>query len=178
MNHDNTIEILLEEYGCDVNQKCTHGNSAFAALLDTINGFDSDVPIESQLDAKQAALYMTYMGADFDSVNDKGETAIEHMKAKRFNAELKKFAKFLAGENPSQATQAEPLENISVKLVNGDKFWNMETFDNQYTVTYGKISNKYSTQQSGDVFASIENCQKEAQKQINSKLKSGYNIVQ
>lgn len=58
------------------------------------------------------------------------------------------------------------------KKNSSSKFWRIETSENMFVVNYGKtnLAGKYQIKE----FNSEQNCLKEAQKQINSKLKNKY----
>ncbi|WP_061248161.1 DUF4132 domain-containing protein [Leptospira noguchii] len=53
-----------------------------------------------------------------------------------------------------------------------NKFWNIETSGDSFTVTYGKIGTSGQTQTK--TFDTEDKCQKEAQKLLSEKLKKGY----
>ncbi len=63
-------------------------------------------------------------------------------------------------------------KHLSYKDNKSDKFWQIEVTGNTYTVTYGKTGSKGSSKTKE--FASDEAALKDAQKQINAKLKKGY----
>ncbi|AXR68486.1 WGR domain-containing protein [Leptospira mayottensis] len=62
--------------------------------------------------------------------------------------------------------------HLTYKDDKSDKFWNIEVSGTSFTVTYGKTGTAGQTQTK--TFGSEEECQKEAEKLLNEKLKKGY----
>ncbi|EMY78700.1 ATP-dependent DNA ligase-like domain protein [Leptospira weilii serovar Ranarum str. ICFT] len=61
---------------------------------------------------------------------------------------------------------------LTYKDDKSDKFWNIETQEKSFTVTYGKTGTNGQTQTK--TFGSEETCVKEARKLLSEKLKKGY----
>ncbi|EMY78704.1 leucine rich repeat protein [Leptospira weilii serovar Ranarum str. ICFT] len=62
--------------------------------------------------------------------------------------------------------------HLTYKDDKSDKFWNIETQEKSFTVTYGKTGTNGQTQTK--TFGSEEECLKEAKKLLSEKLKKGY----
>ncbi|EMM71171.1 WGR domain protein [Leptospira weilii str. 2006001855] len=62
--------------------------------------------------------------------------------------------------------------HLTYKDDKSDKFWNIEVSGKSFTVTYGKTGTAGQTQTK--TFGSEEECQKEAKKLLQEKLKKGY----
>ncbi|WP_061218718.1 WGR domain-containing protein [Leptospira weilii] len=62
--------------------------------------------------------------------------------------------------------------HLTYKDDKSDKFWNIEVSGESFTVTYGKTGTAGQTQTK--TFGSEEECQKEAKKLLQEKLKKGY----
>lgn len=64
---------------------------------------------------------------------------------------------------------------LTFKDENSDKFWQIETTGKSFTVTYGKTGSLGASQTKK--FLSEKECQKEAEKLVNEKLKKGYSVL-
>lgn len=65
--------------------------------------------------------------------------------------------------------------HLTFKDEQSDKFWQIETTGKLFTVTYGKTGSLGVSQTK--TFLSEKQCQKEAEKLVNEKLKKGYSVL-